>query len=119
MLLFQDVFVSSDGEDSFDAKSDNVSGNGASGSGIDDVEHGKGDDAGSDDSRTVVEESDSSEDEVCFDFSFWTKKRKESNNSSIGESSTILSISMYTFLFPFLFIITCPNSAIKSHQFIS
>lgn len=61
----EDVFVSSDGEDSFDAKSDNVSGNGASGSGIDDVEHGKGDDAGSDDSRTVVEESDSSEDEVA------------------------------------------------------
>ncbi|KAK6805293.1 hypothetical protein RDI58_003078 [Solanum bulbocastanum] len=60
----EDVFVSSDGEDSFDAKSDDVSGNGASGSGRDDTEHGKDDDAESDDSRTVVEESDSSEDEV-------------------------------------------------------
>lgn len=63
--LLQDVFVSSDGEDSFDAKSDDVSGNGASGSGRDDTGHGKDDDAESDDSRTVVEESDSSEDEVC------------------------------------------------------
>uniref|UniRef100_A0A0V0ITY1 Ribosome biogenesis protein BOP1 homolog n=1 Tax=Solanum chacoense TaxID=4108 RepID=A0A0V0ITY1_SOLCH len=60
----EDVFVSSDGEDSFDAKSDDVSGNGASGSGRDDTEYGKDDDAESDDSRTVVEESDSSEDEV-------------------------------------------------------
>ncbi|KAJ8529773.1 hypothetical protein K7X08_036608 [Anisodus acutangulus] len=60
----EDVFVSSDGEDSFDAKSDDVSGNGASSSGRDDTEHGKDDDAESDDSLPVVEESDSSEDEV-------------------------------------------------------
>lgn len=59
-----DVFVSSDGEDSFDAKSDDVSGNGASGSGRDDTEQGKDDNAESDDSLAVVEESDSSEDEV-------------------------------------------------------
>ncbi|CAN4108156.1 unnamed protein product [Withania somnifera] len=61
----EDVFVSSDGEGSFHSKSDDVSGNGASGSGRDDTEHDKDDDAQSDDSRTVVEESDSSEDEVA------------------------------------------------------
>lgn len=65
-ILLQDVFVSSDGEDSFDAKSDDASGNGASGSGRDDTEHDKDEDAESDNSRPVVLESDSSEDEVCF-----------------------------------------------------
>lgn len=58
--------MSSDSDDATNA--DDLAGAGPSNSNRDDLGHSNVDDSESDDSRPEVEESDSSEDEVCFIF---------------------------------------------------